>query len=77
MPTQYVSSFGIALIHDALGEKALALAALRRAQAEHAVEFGLMAHYPPFKAIASDPGFQDVMRQLALPDERSTGGREQ
>jgi len=74
---QYVSSFGIALIHDALGEKALALAALRRAQTEHAVEFGLMTHYPPFRAIASDPGFRDVMRQLALPDERSTGGREQ
>jgi TolB-like protein/DNA-binding winged helix-turn-helix (wHTH) protein/tetratricopeptide (TPR) repeat protein len=74
---QYVSSFGIALIHDALGEKALALAALRRAQAEHAVEFGLMTHYPPFRAIASDPGFRDVMRQLALPDERSPGRREQ
>ena len=69
----YVSSFGIALIHDALGEKALALAALRRAYAEHATEFALMAHYPPFKAIASDPGFQDVMRQLALPDERIGG----
>ncbi len=36
---QYVSSFGIALIHDALGDKAAALTALERAFQEHAVEF--------------------------------------
>ena len=74
---QYVSSFGIALIHDALGENALALAALRRARAEHATEFALMAHYPPFKAIASDPGFHAVMRQVALPYEGSSSNVEQ
>jgi TolB-like protein/DNA-binding winged helix-turn-helix (wHTH) protein/Tfp pilus assembly protein PilF len=63
---QYVSSFGIALIHDALGEKELALAALRRARDDHAVEFGLIEQYPSFKAIASEPGFQAVMRQVGL-----------
>ncbi|HXG56631.1 MAG TPA: tetratricopeptide repeat protein, partial [Vicinamibacterales bacterium] len=62
---QYVSSFGIALIHDALGEKEPALAALRRAHLDHAVEFALMA-YPRFKAIASEPGFEAVMRQVGL-----------
>lgn len=60
---QYVSSFGIALIHDALGEKEPALAALQRAHQDHAVEFGLQ-HYPPFKTIASEPRFQAVMRQV-------------
>jgi TolB-like protein/DNA-binding winged helix-turn-helix (wHTH) protein/Flp pilus assembly protein TadD len=59
----YVSSFGIALIHDALGEQSQALAALERAYQDHAVEFGL-EHYPPFKAIAAEPRFQHVMRQV-------------
>jgi TolB-like protein/DNA-binding winged helix-turn-helix (wHTH) protein/Flp pilus assembly protein TadD len=63
---QYVSSFGIALIHDALGEKELALAALRRARDDRAVEFGLIEQYPPFKTIASEPEFQAVMRQVGL-----------
>ena len=36
---QYVSSFGIALIHDALGDKAATLTALERAFQEHAFEF--------------------------------------
>ena len=37
---QYVSWFGIGLIHDALGEKAPALAAVQRAFEDHAVELG-------------------------------------
>ena len=61
---QYVSSFGTALIHDALGEKAPALVALRRAFQEHAVEFGLIDQYPPFTTIASDPEYLTVMRQV-------------
>ena len=38
---QYVSCFGTALIQDALGEKEPALAALRRAHQDHAVDSGL------------------------------------
>jgi TolB-like protein/Flp pilus assembly protein TadD len=64
---QYVSSFGFAMIHDALGEKAPALAALEHAFDDRAVEFAQMAQYPPFKAIASEPRFQAVMRQVDLP----------
>jgi len=63
---QYVSSFGIALIHDALGEKEPALAALRRAHQDHAVEFGMIDQHPPFKTIASEPGFQAVMREVGV-----------
>jgi tetratricopeptide (TPR) repeat protein len=59
----YVSWFGTALIHDALGEKELALAALHRAYQDHAVEFAL-DHYPPFRAIAAEPEFQTVMRRV-------------
>jgi Flp pilus assembly protein TadD len=64
---QYVSWFGVAVIHDALGERAPALAALQRAYDDRAVEFGQMAQYPPFKAIAAEPAFQALMRQIGLP----------
>jgi TolB-like protein/DNA-binding winged helix-turn-helix (wHTH) protein/Flp pilus assembly protein TadD len=64
---QYVSSFGIAQIHDALGEKEPALAALERAYQDRAVEFSQMAQYPPFKTIASEPRFQATMRLVGLP----------
>ena len=63
---QYVSWYGIALIHDALGEKAQALAALQRAFEDRAVEFGLHDQYAPFKTIASEPAFQAVMRKVGL-----------
>ena len=62
---QYVSWYGIALIHDALGEKAPALAALQRAFEDRAVEFGLHDHYSAeFRAIASEPAYQSVIRQV-------------
>jgi TolB-like protein/Flp pilus assembly protein TadD len=64
---QYVSSFGRALIHDALGEEEPALAALERAYEDHAVEFAQMRQYPPFKTIASEPRYQAVMRRIGLP----------
>ena len=63
---QYVSWYGIALIHDALGEKAPALAALQRAFEDRAVEFGLHDQYAPFKTIAAEPAFQAVIRKVGL-----------
>ena len=63
---QYVSSFGIALIHDALGQKEAALAALERAHEDHAIEFAQLAQYPAFKTIASEPRFQAVMKRIGL-----------
>jgi len=62
----YVSSFGTALIHDALQEREPALAALQRAYEEHAVELALMNQYPPFQTIASDPRFQSIMKSVGL-----------
>jgi TolB-like protein/DNA-binding winged helix-turn-helix (wHTH) protein/tetratricopeptide (TPR) repeat protein len=61
---QYVSWYGIAVIHDALGEKAPALAALQRAFDDRAVEFGLNDHYAPFRTIASEPAYQAVIRKV-------------
>jgi len=66
---QYVSSFGIAMIHDALGEKVSALAALERAYEDRAVEFAMMPEYlpAPFRTIASDPRYEALMRRIGLP----------
>ncbi len=73
--TQYVSSFGIALIYDALGEKAPALTALERAYEERAVEFSQLDQYPPFKTIAFEPRFEAVMRRVAFPAKRLPSAR--
>jgi TolB-like protein len=59
---QYVSSFGIALLHDALGEKAAAMSALERAAKEHAIEFTQLGSYPPFKTLASESRYKELMR---------------
>jgi len=64
---QYVSSFGIALIHDVLGETAEALQAIERACDDRAVEFAQMAQYPAFTTIATEPRFRTVMERVNLP----------
>ena len=61
---QYVSSFGIALVYDALGEKEPAMAALERAYEEHAVEFSQPAQYAPFQSLQTDPRFQSLMSRV-------------
>jgi DNA-binding winged helix-turn-helix (wHTH) protein len=63
---EYVSSFGLALIHDALGEKEEALTALQRASEDRAVEFIQMTQYPPFKTVATDPRYDRLMRRVGL-----------
>jgi len=64
---EYVSSFGIALIYDALGNKERALAAFERACQDRAVELEQMKINPPFKTIGSDSRFQAAVNTLGLP----------
>jgi DNA-binding winged helix-turn-helix (wHTH) protein/Flp pilus assembly protein TadD len=64
---EYVSSFGIALIYDVLGEKEAALVALERACEERAVEFAQARQYPAFKTIAPEARFEAVMQRVGLP----------
>lgn len=64
---EYVSSFGIALIYDVLGEKEAALTALEHACEERAVEFAQPRQYPAFTTIASEPRFAAVMQRVGLP----------
>jgi TolB-like protein/DNA-binding winged helix-turn-helix (wHTH) protein/Flp pilus assembly protein TadD len=71
---EYVSSFGIALIYDALGEKEPALSAFERAYQDRAVELS-MASYPPFKTIPSDSRFQTRMNTIGLPRRAIAGPR--
>jgi DNA-binding winged helix-turn-helix (wHTH) protein len=63
---QYVSSFGLALINDALGDKVAALAAFERAYQERAVEIAQSEQYPRFLTIASEPQFLERTRSIGL-----------
>jgi tetratricopeptide (TPR) repeat protein len=65
---EYVSSFGIALLHDALGEKELAIAALQRAYDEHAIEFAQPKQYPDFQTALHDPRYEALMRRVHRAD---------
>ena len=64
---QYVSAFGPALIHDALGDGADAINAFERAYQEHAVELAQLNQYPSFRTIASDPRYQLVIQRVQRP----------
>jgi len=66
---KYVSSFGIALIHDALGRKTAALDALERAYDEHAVDFALSyarleTLNARFETLQGEPRFEAIMRTV-------------
>jgi Flp pilus assembly protein TadD len=67
---QYVSSFGIALIHDALGEKEPALAAFEQAYQDRAVEFAQMTQNPPFRTIASEPRYHAALSRVVPSADR-------
>jgi TolB-like protein/DNA-binding winged helix-turn-helix (wHTH) protein/tetratricopeptide (TPR) repeat protein len=55
---QYVSSFGIAFICDALGDEKEAREAIERAFQEYSVEFTQLDTYPPFEALVASPRYQ-------------------
>jgi len=61
---QYVSSFGMAAIYDALGDRDAAAAALERAYEDHALEFVQWKHYPVFARADVDPRYQQVLRRV-------------
>lgn len=61
---QYISSFGIALIYDALGDTAAAKIALDRAFREHALEFVQLDAYPPFPTLTADPRYAPLAARV-------------
>ena len=68
---EYVSPAGLAIIHGALGEKDKAFALLERAYSLHdqqLIWLGVDGGYDPLRA---DPRFQDLMRRIGLPYNRT------
>jgi DNA-binding winged helix-turn-helix (wHTH) protein/Tfp pilus assembly protein PilF len=61
---EYVSSFGLALIEDALGSKQAAMADLARAEDEHAVELAQLDQYPGFISLRGDSRYEQLMRRI-------------
>jgi DNA-binding winged helix-turn-helix (wHTH) protein/lipoprotein NlpI len=68
---QYVSSFGLAVIYDALGDRDAAAAALERAYQERALEFAQWSQYPLFASAQLDPRYENVLRRV---NAREPGG---
>jgi TolB-like protein/DNA-binding winged helix-turn-helix (wHTH) protein/Tfp pilus assembly protein PilF len=69
---QYVSPTNLALVYNALGERDRAFALLERAYSAHdqqLVWIGLEGKHDP--VLRSDPRFQDLLRRVGLPDNRS------
>jgi hypothetical protein len=68
---EYVSPAGLAIILTALGEKDKAFALLARAFSLHdqqLIWLGVDGGYAPLRA---DPRFQDLMRRIGLPYNRT------
>ena len=63
----YVSSFDLALIYTALGEKDKAFALLDKAVAEHSTFLVYTKWEPRLDPLRSDPRFQDLLRRIGLP----------
>ena len=63
---QYVSSFGIALVHMSLGEKEAAMDRLERAHQDHAFELAHLRLTPAFDPLRTNPRFQNLMIKLGL-----------
>jgi tetratricopeptide (TPR) repeat protein len=61
---QYVSSYGLAAIYDALGDRDAASAALERAYEDHALEFTQWKQYPVFAQADVDPRYRKVLRRV-------------
>ena len=63
----YVSSYNIAQIYARLGDKSQALAALEQAFSQRDSNLTYVKVEPAFDELRSDPRFQKIVQQLALP----------
>ena len=62
----YVSSYEVATIYVALGDNERAFQLLEKAYAEHSFHLVRLNVSPHFKAISSDPRFQDLVHSVGL-----------
>jgi len=63
---EYVSSYEVATIYVALGDNEKAFQLLEKAYAEHSFHLVRLNVSPHFKAISSDPRFQDLVHSVGL-----------
>lgn len=68
---EYISPTGLAIIHAALGEKDKAFALLERAYSAHDQQLIWLGIDGGYASLSSDPRFQDLMRRIGLPYNRT------
>ena len=68
---EYVSPTGLAIIHTALGEKDKAFALLERAYSVHDQQLIWLGIEGGYASLRLDPRFQDLMRRIGLPYNRT------
>jgi TolB-like protein/DNA-binding winged helix-turn-helix (wHTH) protein/Tfp pilus assembly protein PilF len=68
---EYVSPVGLAMIHTALGDKNKAFALLERAYSLHDQQLIWLGVEEVFAPLHADPRFQDLMRRIGLPYDRT------
>ncbi len=71
--TQYVMAFEVAALYAHAGELEAALDWLERAYRNHGAMLEYVRASPEFKALGTDPRFQDLLRRLNLADNPVAG----
>lgn len=67
MAEHYVAAFDLAVIYDALGERAQALDWLEKAAAEESEMMLFLRIYPPVEDLRGEPRFKELVRRAGLP----------
>lgn len=70
-PPASISSYVIAEIYAALGEKDLAFTSLEKSYQEHQFEMTYLKVDPDLDSLRSDPRFTDLLRRMHLPQLRT------
>lgn len=68
---EYISPTGLAIVHAALGEKDKAFALLERAYSVHDQQLIWLGIEGGYASLHLDPRFQDLMRRIGLPYNRT------
>jgi tetratricopeptide (TPR) repeat protein len=69
--TKYVSPYDIAVIYTGLDDKGRTFEWLNRAYEERAGFVLFLKQDPRFKPLRRDPSFQDLMRRMGYPNQRT------
>lgn len=65
------SAYSLAVVYAGIGDNARTLQLLRQAVEEHAAGTVQLKVSPLFKNLRGEPAFQDILRKLALSDDKS------